>query len=130
MEITLQVVFFFFFLGVGVGVALVSFMIQSKVVVRTFSELYVENKRGKKRSPGFVFFSEVSEVCCLLLLLVARGWSTRGAGRCHSCRYYLLSYIYISVLLKQSCKHIQRKLFSFFFNQKEKEDSSVFRRKK
>ena len=35
----------------------------------------------------------------------------------------------ISVLLMQSCKHIQRKLF-FFFNQKEKEDSSVFKRKK
>ena len=86
--------FFFFFSGVGVGVALVSFMIQNKVVVRTFSELYVEIKRGKKRSPGFVFFSEVSEECCLLLLLlVARGWSTRGAGRCHSRRCYLLSYI-------------------------------------
>ena len=85
----------FFFLGVGVGVALVSFMIQNKVVVRTFSELYVEIKRGKKRSPGFVFFSEVSEVCCLLLLLllVARGWSTRGAGRCHSRLCFLLSYI-------------------------------------
>ena len=46
MEITLQV--FFFFSGVGIGVALVSFMIQNKVVVRTFSELYVEIKGGKK----------------------------------------------------------------------------------
>ena len=83
----------FFFLGVGVGGALVSFMIQNKVVVRTFSELYVEIK-GEKKESWFCFFSEVSEECCLLLLLlVARGWSTRGAGRCHSRRCYLLSYI-------------------------------------
>ena len=101
MEITLQVFFFFFcffvfffFSGVGVGVALVSFMIQNKVVVRTFSELYVEIKGEKKRVLVLFFFSEVSEECCLLLLLVvARGWSTRGAGRCNSRRCYLLSYI-------------------------------------
>ena len=49
MEITLKVFFSFFFSGVGVGVALVSFMIQNKVVVRTFSELYVEIKGEKKR---------------------------------------------------------------------------------
>ena len=46
---------FFFFsgvgVGVGVGVALVSFMIQNKVVVRMFSELYVEIK-GEKKGAG------------------------------------------------------------------------------
>ena len=44
------------FSGVGVGVALVSFMIQNKVVVRTFSELYVEIKRGKKQGVLVLFF--------------------------------------------------------------------------
>ena len=47
--------FFFFFSGVGVGVALVSFMIQNKVVVRTFSELYVEIK-GEKKGVLVLFF--------------------------------------------------------------------------
>ena len=51
MEITLQVFFFFFS---GVGVALVSFMIQNKVVVRMFSELYVEIK-GEKKESWFCF---------------------------------------------------------------------------